>query len=311
MRSPGRRGPARAGLWVAALAGLVVVAAACTDDDDGTTLDELPPPPPATTTTTAVDFSKVALPPSPPVKAPPSTRPREPGRAIISGRVIDDNGAPVPGAKVQASYYLNPGDPETIGTFADVDGSYRFDAVYGGSWRLRAWMAPTLATLEDVEIFLQASENKAIDLKVKIVPAVGVSAAVAPPKTLFDTPAELAVRVVSQTVDEEGRVVRSELPGTQVTLSLPSRWTLMSGNSNPLTSDSDGTVRWTMVCEAVGTDDASVYVDAAAQWLTIRVPDCVDPASTTTTTEPPPETTTTTSGRRRSATTDGSEDVEG
>ena len=296
-----------AGIGVA----LCLLAGAACSSGDGT---ELPAPGPSTTTTTTipVDFSEVALAPITPGKAPPVTRPPGPGKASIAGRVVDDHGAPVPGALVRASYYFDPAKPEIIEVLSGADGTYRFDKLFGGRWRIRAWLPPVLATLEQPSFFLSATEQKVLDLKVKAVPDMDVTSKMAPDPPLVGWLAELAVLVVTQTVNAEGKVERLPAAGTEVTLAAGSSWSLSGSAAQP--TGPDGTARWTMSCGAEGVHEAKVTV--AGREFPITLPSCLSPASTTTattldpssttsSTRPRPRTTTTTRPRTTSSTRSG------
>jgi hypothetical protein len=291
----------------------LVTGAACSSDDGRT----LPAPNPSstTTTTTVVDFSEVALAPITPGKAPPVTRPAGPGKASIAGKVIDDSGAPVAQALVRATYFFDPAKPEVIEGLSGEDGSYRFEKLYGGRWRIRAWLAPVLATLEQPSFFLGATEQKALDLKVKAVPDLEVTSTMAPNPPLVGWLAELAVLVVNQTVDPEGKVARTPAGATDVTLALTSSWSLASGSATKAT-DADGTARWTMSCGDEGVHAAKLVV--SGREFPITLPSCLSPASTTTatttttgpssstsSTKPKPKTTTTTRPRSTSSTRPG------
>ena len=70
------------------------------------------------------------------------------------------DGNAVPGAFVRATYYGDPNKPEVIEALALEDGTYRFEQVLGGRWRVRAWKAPELATLEDNTFFLGYTEQR-------------------------------------------------------------------------------------------------------------------------------------------------------
>ena len=90
---------------------------ACSDDGDGKAIEEPERTRASSTTTSSTEppnYSQVSLVPVAPGQAPPITRPREPGKASMSGRVVDETGAPVPGAVVRASYYLDPNKPEVL-----------------------------------------------------------------------------------------------------------------------------------------------------------------------------------------------------
>jgi carboxypeptidase family protein len=305
--------------WRAAGAVVLAVAlsaAGCSSDDG----QQLPAPDPSSTTTTTVpvDFSEVALAPIAPGKEPPVTRPPGPGRASIAGRVVDTSGAPIPQALVRATYFFDPAKPEVIEALSGDDGTYRFEKLYGGRWRIRAWKAPVLATFEQPAFFLGATEQKALDLKVKAVPDVDVTSTMAPDPPLVGWLAELAVLVVSQTVNAEGRVERTPLGGVPVSLAGDGTWSLSAAVTQ--LTDADGTVRWTVSCasEGVHTLSVSVAATAGARDFPVVSPSCLSPASTTTattattgpssstsSTKPKPKATTTTRPRTTSSTRPG------
>jgi hypothetical protein len=303
---------------VAVVIALVLAAGAACSSDDG---QQLPAPDPSSTTTTTlpVDFSEVALAPIAPGKEPPVTRPPGGGRASIAGRVVDTSGAPIPQALVRATYFFDPAKPEVIEALSRDDGTYRFEKLYGGRWRIRAWKAPVLATFEQPAFFLGATEQKALDLKVKAVPDVDVTSTMAPDPPLVGWLAELAVLAVTQTVNVEGRVERTPLGGTAIMLVGDDNWSL----SEPATqvTDADGTVRWTLSCGSEGVHDLRVRLSplgTEVREFPVVSPSCLSPASTTTattattgpssstsSTKPKPKATTTTRPRSTSSTRPG------
>jgi hypothetical protein len=293
---------------------LCLVAGSACSSDDGKALPA-PKPSSTSTTTTVLDYSEVALAPIAAGKAPPVTRPPGPGKASIAGRVVDATGVPVPQAMVRATYFFDPAKPDVIEALSGPDGGYRFERLYGGRWRIRAWLAPTLATLEQPAFFLGATEQKVLDLKVKAVPDLDVTSKMAPDPPLVGWLAELAVLVVNQTVDVEGKVVRTPAGATEVTLALASSWSLGDAPATKLT-DADGTARWTMSCGDEGVHAAKLVV--ATREFPVTLPSCLSPASTTTapttttgpssstsSTKPKAKTTTTTRPRSTSSTRPG------
>ncbi|MGH9003331.1 MAG: hypothetical protein ACRDYV_09395, partial [Acidimicrobiia bacterium] len=271
--------------------------AACSSEDG----QELPAPASSSTTTSTqpVDFSEVALAPIPAGKSPPITRPPGPGKASIAGKVLDDKGTPVPGALIRAAYYFDPAKPEVIEALSGPDGGYRFDRLYGGRWRIRAWLPPLLATLEQPSFFLGATEQKVLDLKVKAVPDMDVTSKMAPDPPLVGWLAELAVLVVTQTVDAEGKVERLPVSGADVTLAISDSWSV-SGTAKEV-SDVDGTARWTMSCGGEGVHTASVIV--YGREFPVTLPSCLSPASTTTTSTTVPSSSTSSTKPKAKTTT--------
>jgi hypothetical protein len=268
----------------------------------------LPAPKPGETTTTTdpVDLTKVSLEAiSVTGKPTTTTRPIGGGKATISGRVIDDGGNIVPGALVRATYYGDPSKPEIIETLSGDDGTYRFEQVLGGRWRIRAWKTPVLATLEDDVFFLGYTENRQIDLKVKAAGDYVVTSSVAPNPPFTNSPVEVAVLVMSQSVDDNGVVHRSPVAGAAVTLSITGRWYL--GTDATEATDYSGRAAWTMTCVEPGSQPITAVV-GGRDWP-LGLPPCHDPMETSTTTAttlPPGASSTTSSTKPKVPTTTSS-----
>jgi hypothetical protein len=226
-------------------------------------------------------------------KATSTTRPLGGGKATISGRVVDTDGNPVPGAFIRATYYGDPNKPEVIEALSLDDGTYKLEQVLGGRWRIRAWKAPELATLDDNTFFLSYTENRTLDLKVKAAGDFVVTSSMAPNPPFTGSPVELAVLVMSQSVDEEGVVHRSPVGGAAVTLNVIGKWYL-AGDLTQAT-EVNGRTAWTLTCSTEGLQPITAVV-GGRDWP-LRIPDCLDPASTSTTTAttlPPGASTTST-----------------
>lgn len=246
-----------------------------------------------TTSTEPIDLTSVSLEPIAAGKATSTTRPLGGGRAAIFGRVVDSDGNPVPGAFVRASFYGDPAKPEVIEAVSAEDGTYRFEQVLGGRWRVRAWKAPELATLEDYVFFLGYTEQRAMDLKVKAATDIVVTSNIAPNPPFLGTPIELAVLVLSQTVDEEGVVRRAPVGGAAVTLDIKGNWSLVGETTQA--TETNGRTAWQLTCNEVGDQPINAFV-GGKDWP-LNVPACHDPLETTTTTAttlPPGETTSST-----------------
>jgi hypothetical protein len=295
----GRR--ARAG-FVALVAAVVALPllAGCSRHD-GKALSK-PKAPETTTTTDPIDLTQVSLQPiSVDGKPTTTTRPIGGGKGSIFGRVIDSDGAPVPGAFIRATYYGDPSKPEIIEALSAGDGTYRFDQVLGGPWRIRAWKTPQLATLQDETFFLGYTEQHQVDLKVKAAGDYTVTSSIAPNPPFTGSPVEVAVLVLSQTVDDNGVVHRSPIPGVGVTLNITGRWYL--GTDTSQTTDSTGRAAWTLTCMEVGPQPISAIV--GGQDWPLNLPACHDPmeTTTTTTTAPPPGASSTTSSTKPKSST--------
>jgi hypothetical protein len=276
---PNPRGAGRlATVVVAGVALLLPLLAGCSKDDG----KALPKPVPETTTTTEpIDLTHVSLEPIAVSGKPTSTtRPLGGGKAAILGKVVDADGNAVPGALIRATYYGDPNQPEVIEALSLDDGTYRFEQVLGGRWRIRAWKAPELATLADNVFFLGYSEQRQTDLKVKSATDIVVTSSMAPNPPFTGSPVEVAVLVLSQSVDEDGVVHRSPVGGAAVTLDIQGKWSLV-GEATQAT-EYNGRTAWQLTCTEVGEQKINAIV-AAREWP-LNVPPCHDPQETTTTT---------------------------
>lgn len=279
-----------AAVVVSGLVLLLPLLAGCSKDE-GKALP-VPKPGETTTTTEPVDFTQVSLEPIA-VKGKPTstTRPLGGGKASIAGRVVDTDGNSVPGAIIRATYYGDTNKPEVIEALSLEDGTYRFDQVLGGRWRIRAWRTPELATLDDHTFFLGYTENRRVDLKVKAATDYVVTSSMAPSPPWTGSPVEVAVLVMSQTVDEEGVVRRSPVGGAAVTLNIIGKWYL--GTDATEATEFNGRAAWTITCTEVGPQQITAIV-GGREWP-ISIPACRDALETTTTTAttlPPGESTT-------------------
>ena len=266
----------------AALALLLPLLAGCSKHDG----KALPAPkvPETTTTTDPIDLTQVSLTPIAVTGKPTTTtRPIGGGKASIFGRVVDTDGNAVPQALVRATYYGDPTHPEVIEALSLDDGTYRFDQVLGGRWRVRAWKAPALATLEDNVLFLGYSDQRQLDLKVKAAGDYVVTSSMAPGTPFTGSAVQLAVLVLSQSVDDSGAVHRSPVGGAAVTLNITGKWYL-AGDATQAT-DYSGRAAWTLTCTETGQQSITAVV--GGQDWPLRIPDCHDPMETTTTTTPP------------------------
>lgn len=284
------------------LSGLVLLLpllAACSKDEG----KALPAPTPdgTTTTTEPIDLTQVSLEAIAVTGKPTSTtRPLGGGKASIAGRVVDSFGNTVPSAFIRAIYYGDVNKPEVIEAFALEDGTYRFDQVLGGRWRIRAWKTPELATLDDATFFLGYTENRQLDLKVKAATDYVVTSSLAPNPPFTGSPVEVAVLVMSQAVDEDGVVHRSPVAGAAVTLNIVGRWSL-AGEATEAT-EFNGRAAWTLTCLDPGPQQI-IAVVGGRDWP-LSLPACLDPASTSTTTATtlPPGASTTSSTKPKAKT---------
>jgi len=248
---------------------------------------------PDTTSTSSINLAAVVLPVIGGTTT--STLPGTPGQATIGGRVVDSAGQAVPGATVRAEWFVNSAPVQTD-VQSGADGVYQIAQAHGGVWRVRAFRAPDHASPPGNAFFLGATEQKALDITVLPVDNLAVTDNVAPNPPIVGDPTNLAVLVVQQSVDNDGKLVRTPVPGVDVVLTGSGRWTFR-GQSADRTTAADGTATWDLVCTSDGPQPLSVQT--LSRTFDLTLPACVSEATTTSVTEE----TTTTIGRRGTTTT--------
>jgi hypothetical protein len=295
-----RRPQRLAAALLAGTALLLPLLAGCSKDEG----KALPAPKPeeSTTTTEPIDLTNVSLEPiAVKGRETATTRPLGGGKAAIFGKVVDPDGNVLSGAFIRATYYGDLNKPEVIEALSAEDGTYRFEQVLGGRWRVRAWRTPEFATLEDNTFFLGYTEQRQLDLKVKAAVDSVVTSSMAPSSPFIGSPVELAVAVMNQTVDEDGIVHRTPVAGAAVTLNITGRWSLVGDPTRA--TEYNGRVAWELTCNEVGRQDITAIV-AGREWP-LNIPACHDPAetSTTTATTLPPGVTTSSTKPKTTTTT--------
>ena len=250
-----------------------------------------------------------ALPALPAVDGTTTTAlPPNVGRARLSGFVTGPQG-PVPGAVVRLERVIG-GETQTVDVATGADGRYDAAGIGGGRYRVRAFLAPTLAQPTGQVLFLTDGEERTVDLTVEAFAEPSVSIAVAPDPLLLDQPLNLAVRVSGRLVDPDGVVRTQPLVGGTVEVTAGGGWSTVSPPS--ATTDGNGEARFSSVCRATVPTQVQVVVRLPAAvpgtlptTASFEVAACVDPATltTTTTSTVPADTSTTSSSTPDSSTT--------
>lgn len=213
-------------LLVVALAAL----AACTggSDDSGPTSTTRPIP-----STSVVDRSGIAL---AGVAGETTTTIRETGTARITGSVRGPSGL-VPGATVRIER-LVAGRELRRDVVTGEDGRFLLEGVPGGRYRVRAFLAPSLAQTAPEVRFLADGDEHTFELVVESHGGVAVLADVAPDQPMLDAPVNLVVRVLDRTVDADGIVRSVGVPGLAVELSGLGRWNLRQDRASTTSTSS-------------------------------------------------------------------------
>lgn len=199
-----------------ALAGGLLAAACTGGDDAGPT-----PPPDPTDTTAVIDWSGVAL---AGVAGSTTTSIVETGTASIVGEVKGPSG-PVVGATVRIER-LVAGREIRNDIVTGPDGRYLLTGVPGGRYRLRAFLAPTLAQTSPEVRFLTDATEHTIDLEVQRHAGIVVRADAAPKPPLKGQAVNLVATVSNRVVTADGIVRTSPVAGLTVELDGLGRWVL-------------------------------------------------------------------------------------
>jgi hypothetical protein len=268
--------PARSVLAIHAAA-VAIILVACTSKS---TAKPVPPfVPDSSTTTTILDFSTVDL-------AAVAGRtvvhvPIFPGPATLNGTVTGPGGA-IAGADVHVERVVD-GSIGTADVSSQADGTWSLPGIQGGLYRVRAWRSPDLTLTRPTELYLAATDTKSVDLRVDTVAGKQVSSAMAPSPPIIGVPAQLVVEATSSTVDGQGVMRQSPLPGVSIELFGDGQWSVTSSSSQ--TADGTGTARWLLTCEQLGPQPLSVVVNSA-DVFPLALPPC-SPVPTTTTVPTP------------------------
>ncbi|MEX2293157.1 MAG: carboxypeptidase-like regulatory domain-containing protein [Acidimicrobiales bacterium] len=233
-------------------AGLLLLATACSSGDGA---DPTPRPEPSSPTT-ELDTSGIAL---AGVSGRTTTTLVNTGTASITGSVVGPDGLIV-GATVRVER-LVAGREIRSDLVTGPDGRFLLENIPGGGYRVRAFLAPTLAQVVPDVRFLTDGEAHTFDLEVENMSGVAVQASVAPDPPLLRRPVNLVASVVNRRVDADGIVRSTPVVGLTVELVGLGRWVLRDDANQPSDDDTD-------------TDPPSPF----------------DPTTTTTTTEVAPPT---------------------
>jgi hypothetical protein len=294
---------------VALVALVLAGTAACTSDDG-----PAPTPRRRTERPPVVDYSGVAL-----EKVPGTTTTAGDGRDVGTASIVgtvSGPGGPVPGATVRVEHLVGSG-AVVHDAVTGPDGRYAVTGIAGGRYRVRAFLAPTLALTKPEVRFLPDAKEADIDLAMTDQRKVVASAATSPEPVYVGDPVNLSVTLATQQVDGDGIVRSTPVSGILVTLDGLGPWTLRREDDDLRTplppritttttpaspdgfTDGTGTVRFALRCLAAGDPGLGVLVTVTVtpaavpgqpppspvqqtQRIALRVPACVDPAATTT-----------------------------
>lgn len=206
------------------LVGALTFTGACSNDDDaGPT-----PTPDPTAPTTIIDRSGIAL-----AGVPGQTTSTivERGKASLVGSVQGPGGLVV-GATVRIER-LVAGREIRSDVLTGPDGRFLLGGVPGGRYRVRAFLAPSLAQIAPEVRFLSDGEEHSFDLVVEQQSGLVVRADVAPEPPLLGGSVNLVASVANRTVDVDGVVRSTPVVGATVELVGLGRWALRDDAGSP------------------------------------------------------------------------------
>ena len=237
-----------------------------------------PGPVPDVTTTTATDFGQIGLKGVGGKTA--TTVALEPGGASLTGTVVGPDG-PVPGATVHVERLVGSASAAKD-VVTQPDGTWALPTILGGRYRVRAWKAPELALTKPEIFYLQSSEPKTLALRVDRYTGAAVTVSIAPSPPVVRQPTNLFVLLAQKTVDDQGVVRATPVPGASLELQ-GSGFQLET--ANPATTDTNGIAQWRLHCSSIGQATFAVSVVNAGSFP-LSVPPCVEegyvPPTTTT-----------------------------
>jgi len=194
------------------------------------------------------------------------------GTATVAGTVTGPDG-PVPGATVRIERFI--GDRSGMVTASTgADGRFVVGSVYGGRYRVRAWLQPSLAANGSSVDFV-ADERGAVanfDLTVARHDARALQAALDLTSISVGGSARVRALFTQEIVDENGIVVGTGISGAKVTLSENAGYLIDSASPNPGSTADSGIVSWKVTCLKEGTPTLTVTAQELS--ATVKLPAC-------------------------------------
>jgi len=199
-----------------------------------------------------------------------NTLPVDGGRAILRVQVVEPGGGVVPGASVRFERFV--GDQRGWVTVrAGRDGVATFDDALGGRYRVRAWLAPDLASTESQLTFVGESETKELQVQVRLHDAPILQGALMVPQWSVGEVASFEVLLVQEEVDGEG-IIRGQPVSSLVTLA-PIAGPRVDGPNPLLTDPVSGRTSFPLVCLVPGTHQ--VVLSGYGRSITVILPECL------------------------------------
>jgi hypothetical protein len=181
----------------------------------------------------------------------------------------------------------------TLRVVTGPDGSWTMSDLIGGRFRVRAWLAPTLAMGVPQIFFLGATQSMPVPLTLSPYTTQAVSSSANPTSAPVGGGINVAVLVEAQTVGTDGFVRYEPSPGVTVQLAAGGA---VQVAADPLVTDGRGIATFTLTCVS---DGSATGVVTTTSGTTSDLPDLscytlTAPSPTSSTTTTPSGSTTTT-----------------
>ncbi len=223
-------------------------------------------------------------------KVKPVPIPVRGGTSSVSGTVTGPDGG-VGGAIVLIERFVGV-QSGSIQVSADGAGRFSAPGLLGGRYRVRAWLQPALTAVESATGFVAEGDNLNLPVVVERHDALTLQVASAVGSISVGVPARVNALITQQSVDSNGIVRDTPVPG--VSLQLVGSAGLGIQPPNPAVTDAAGRASWSVVCPSPGTYAVTVNSTTPPAAAATTLPPCTTPTSTSTTTTTDPNTTTTT-----------------
>jgi hypothetical protein len=194
------------------------------------------------------------------------------GTTKLHGTVFAPDGSPVEGATVRLERFSGL-DFGILDVTTAKDGTWHFDTALGGRYRIRAWLKPSLTTVQPQAIFITADHGDGVvDLTMERHDGLTVQGALNEAQPHVGQQVPFRALVTQETVDDNGVVQGVGAPG--ITVQLAANDGVKVIGSGTATTGPDGFAPFTVACLTTG--DHSVVVVSLSQSPTVALPTCLD-----------------------------------
>jgi hypothetical protein len=193
------------------------------------------------------------------------------GRSAVNG-VVNGPDGPVAGATVLIERFVGTASA-AITTTTDGSGQFSVGSLLGGRYRARAWLAPSLTTVDSATGFMADGDRLSFTIGVERHDAVSLQLAPGVAGLTVGQAVPVNGLLTQESVDGNGIVHTVGLGGTTVTLT--SSGSLSIAAPNPATTGGDGRVQWNVTCLNAGTIGVNATAGTPAATAALTLPDCV------------------------------------